>query len=71
MLPQNFLLEPNTHNLTSYLIFSRWITVNDQFAPSVPCLFCDKCFRMLHYDAEGNKLGDFLAYPYVDQGAFN
>ncbi|CAK6958566.1 snRNA-activating protein complex subunit 3 [Scomber scombrus] len=54
-----------------HVFIGRWITVNDQFAPSVPCLFCDKCFRMLHYDAEGNKLGDFLAYPYVDQGAFN
>lgn len=49
----------------------RWFTVNDQFAPSNPCLFCDKCFRMLHYDAEGKKLGEFLAYPYVDRGAFN
>lgn len=50
---------------------SRWFTTNDQFAPSDPCLFCDKCFRMLHYDAQGKKLGDFLAYPYVDRGAFN
>ncbi|KAM7394377.1 hypothetical protein PAMP_021184 [Pampus punctatissimus] len=54
-----------------HVFIGRWLTTNDQFAPSVPCLFCDKCFRMLHYDAEGNKLGDFLAYPYVDQGAFN
>lgn len=50
---------------------SRWYTTNDQFAPSDPCLFCDKCFRMMHYDAQGNKLGEFLAYPYVDRGAFN
>ncbi|KAM4603602.1 snRNA-activating protein complex subunit 3 isoform 2-T2 [Polymixia lowei] len=49
----------------------RWLTTNDNFAPSDPCLFCDKCFRMLHYDDQGNKLGDFLAYPYVDPGAFN
>uniref|UniRef100_A0A3Q3IJB5 snRNA-activating protein complex subunit 3 n=1 Tax=Monopterus albus TaxID=43700 RepID=A0A3Q3IJB5_MONAL len=48
-----------------------WFTTNDQFAPCDPCLFCDKCFRMLHYDAEGKKLGQFLAYPYVDRGAFN
>ncbi|EPY78374.1 snRNA-activating protein complex subunit 3 [Camelus ferus] len=27
--------------------------------------------RMLHYDSEGNKLGEFLAYPYVDPGTFN
>ncbi|XP_049427718.1 snRNA-activating protein complex subunit 3 [Epinephelus fuscoguttatus] len=54
-----------------HVFIGRWITSNDQFAPSDPCLFCDKCFRMLHYDAQGNKLGDFLAYPYVDRGAFN
>ncbi|KAM8771446.1 snRNA-activating protein complex subunit 3 [Acanthopagrus schlegelii] len=54
-----------------HVFIGRWFTTNDQFAPSDPCLFCDKCFRMLHYDADGNKLGDFLAYPYVDPGAFN
>ncbi|XP_061626790.1 snRNA-activating protein complex subunit 3 [Phyllopteryx taeniolatus] len=54
-----------------YTFIARWCTTGDQFAPSHPCLFCDKCFRMLHYDADGNKLGDFLAYPYVDSGAFN
>ncbi|XP_027872066.1 snRNA-activating protein complex subunit 3 isoform X1 [Xiphophorus couchianus] len=54
-----------------HVFIGRWYTTRDQFAPSDPCLFCDKCFRMLHYDKEGNKLGDFLAYPYVDRGAFN
>ncbi|XP_040892478.1 snRNA-activating protein complex subunit 3 [Toxotes jaculatrix] len=54
-----------------HVFIGRWFTTNDQVAPCDPCLFCDKCFRMLHYDAEGNKLGDFLAYPYVDRGAFN
>ncbi|XP_054875892.1 snRNA-activating protein complex subunit 3 [Poeciliopsis prolifica] len=54
-----------------HVFIGRWYTTRDQFAPSDPCLFCDKCFRMLHYDKEGNKLGDFLAFPYVDPGAFN
>ncbi|XP_069545446.1 snRNA-activating protein complex subunit 3 [Brachyistius frenatus] len=54
-----------------HLFIGRWATTNDQFAPSDPCLFCNKCFRLLHYDAEGKKLGDFLAFPYVDRGAFN
>ncbi|XP_056136441.1 snRNA-activating protein complex subunit 3 [Lampris incognitus] len=54
-----------------HVYIGRWMTVNDQFAPSDPCLFCDKCFRMLHYDTQGNKLGDFMAYAYVDPGAFN
>ena len=50
---------------------ARWVTNKDSLAPEDPCFFCDVCFRMLHYDAEGNKLGDFLAYPYVDPGIFN
>uniref|UniRef100_G1PWC9 snRNA-activating protein complex subunit 3 n=1 Tax=Myotis lucifugus TaxID=59463 RepID=G1PWC9_MYOLU len=50
---------------------ARWVTNNDSFAPDDPCFFCDACFRMLHYDSEGNKLGEFLAYPYVDPGTFN
>lgn len=54
-----------------FFIFNRWVTNNDSFAPEDPCFFCDVCFRMLHYDSEGNKLGEFLAYPYVDPGTFN
>ncbi|XP_029461733.1 snRNA-activating protein complex subunit 3 isoform X3 [Rhinatrema bivittatum] len=50
---------------------ARWVTNDDSLAPDDPCFFCDVCFKMLHYDAEGNKLGDFLAYPYVDPGIFN
>ncbi|XP_005155041.2 snRNA-activating protein complex subunit 3 [Melopsittacus undulatus] len=50
---------------------ARWVTNNDSLAPEDPCFFCDVCFQMLHYDLEGNKLGEFLAYPYVDPGIFN
>ncbi|KAM6230869.1 snRNA-activating protein complex subunit 3 isoform 1-T1 [Porphyrio hochstetteri] len=50
---------------------ARWVTNEDSLAPEDPCFFCDACFRMLHYDAEGNKLGEFLSYPYVDPGIFN
>ncbi|XP_074851026.1 snRNA-activating protein complex subunit 3 [Carettochelys insculpta] len=50
---------------------ARWVTNEDSLAPEDPCFFCDVCFQMLHYDAEGNKLGEFLAYPYVDPGIFN
>ncbi|XP_055488619.1 snRNA-activating protein complex subunit 3 [Leucoraja erinacea] len=53
------------------LFIVRWVTNNDSLAPEDPCCFCDTCFRMLHYDADGNKLGEFLAYPYVDPGIFN
>ncbi|XP_028833579.1 snRNA-activating protein complex subunit 3 [Denticeps clupeoides] len=54
-----------------HLYISRWITTNDSLAPMDPCLFCDQCFRLLHYDKEGNKIAPFKAYSYVDPGAFN
>ncbi|XP_026870667.1 snRNA-activating protein complex subunit 3 [Electrophorus electricus] len=54
-----------------HLYISRWITTNDALAPVDPCLYCDQCFRMFHYDDHGNKLGDFKAYVYIDPGAFN
>ncbi|CAJ0925567.1 unnamed protein product, partial [Ranitomeya imitator] len=50
---------------------AKWVTNQDSLAPDDPCFFCDVCFRMLHYDTEGNKLGDFVAYAYVDTGTFN
>nr|XP_034996741.1 snRNA-activating protein complex subunit 3 isoform X1 [Zootoca vivipara] len=50
---------------------ARWVTNDDSLAPEDPCFFCDVCFQMLHYDADGKKLGEFLAYPYVDPGIFN
>ncbi|XP_069482152.1 snRNA-activating protein complex subunit 3 [Ambystoma mexicanum] len=53
------------------MYIARWVTNEDSLAPEDPCLFCDVCFRMLHYDEEGNKLGEFLCYPYLDPGTFN
>uniref|UniRef100_A0A8C5P8X1 snRNA-activating protein complex subunit 3 n=1 Tax=Leptobrachium leishanense TaxID=445787 RepID=A0A8C5P8X1_9ANUR len=50
---------------------AKWVTNEDSLAPDDPCFFCDVCFKTLHYDTDGNKLGDFLAYPYVDPGTFN
>ncbi|XP_044283822.1 snRNA-activating protein complex subunit 3 [Varanus komodoensis] len=50
---------------------ARWVTNEDSLAPQDPSFFCDVCFQMLHYDEEGNKLGEFLAFPYVDPGIFN
>ncbi|XP_007890177.1 snRNA-activating protein complex subunit 3 [Callorhinchus milii] len=53
------------------LYIVRWVTNNDSFAPDDPSYFCNVCFKMLHYDTDGNKMGEFLAYPYVDPGMFN
>ncbi|XP_067106800.1 snRNA-activating protein complex subunit 3 isoform X1 [Osmerus mordax] len=53
------------------IYIARWLTTSDQLALSDPCLFCDKCFRMLHYDKKGRKLADFNAYVYVDPAVFS
>ncbi|TRY97447.1 hypothetical protein DNTS_008194 [Danionella cerebrum] len=54
-----------------HVYIGRWITTNDALAPSDPCLFCDQCFRIFHYDNQGKKLGDFQAYAYVDPATYN
>lgn len=53
------------------ILCSKWMTRNDSFSPMDPTFFCDSCFRMLHYDKDGNKLGSFEAYPYVDAAVFS
>ncbi|XP_021365620.1 snRNA-activating protein complex subunit 3-like isoform X2 [Mizuhopecten yessoensis] len=48
---------------------SRWLTYGSEHAPDDPSFFCDQCFRALHYDKDGKKLGDFKAYKYFDKQA--
>ncbi len=50
---------------------AKWITREDSFSPTDPSFFCDKCFRMLHYDTDGKKLGSFKAWPYVDANVYS
>ena len=45
---------------------ARWITFNDEEAPSSPCLFCFECFYMLHYSDTAEKLSEFNAYVYLE-----
>ncbi|XP_033750151.1 snRNA-activating protein complex subunit 3-like [Pecten maximus] len=48
---------------------SRWLTYNSKHAPDDPSFFCDQCFRALHYDKDGKKIGNFKAYKYFDKQA--
>ncbi|XP_071846004.1 snRNA-activating protein complex subunit 3-like isoform X1 [Apostichopus japonicus] len=50
---------------------SKWMTRNDSFTPLDRTFQCDTCFRMLHYDQDGKKLGTFEAYPYIDAAIFS
>lgn len=41
------------------------ITYGDTLAPSSPCFFCEQCYYMLHYNADGSLLyNDFKVYEY-------
>lgn len=48
-----------------FLIYFRWVTVNDVLAYEEPCFFCATCFKGLHYSHSGEKICDFQAYPVV------
>ncbi|XP_069137305.1 snRNA-activating protein complex subunit 3-like [Argopecten irradians] len=48
---------------------SRWLTYGSQHAPDDPSFFCDQCFRALHYDKDGKKIGSFKAYKFFDKQA--
>ncbi|XP_038073566.1 snRNA-activating protein complex subunit 3-like [Patiria miniata] len=50
---------------------SKWKTYADSFSNVDPSFYCEKCFKMLHYDKHDNKLGSFTAYPFVDPGIFS
>ena len=45
---------------------ARWITFNDEEAPSSPCMFCFECFFMLHYSERHEPLHKFNAYVYLE-----
>lgn len=36
-------------------------------AMETPAFFCNDCFDLLHYTSDGEKVGDFKAYPYYDE----
>ena len=40
-----------------------WVTCSDELATESPCLFCEECFKKLHYSKEGKKVCNFEAYP--------
>uniref|UniRef100_H2YME4 snRNA-activating protein complex subunit 3 n=1 Tax=Ciona savignyi TaxID=51511 RepID=H2YME4_CIOSA len=43
---------------------AKYLTRFDSLTEDDPSFFCEACFKLLHFDKHGNKLGDFIAYPY-------
>ncbi|CAK8694789.1 snRNA-activating protein complex subunit 3-like isoform X2 [Clavelina lepadiformis] len=50
---------------------ATWYTRYDSLADTDPAFFCEFCFKLLHYDKSGNKLGEFTAFPYIPAFALN
>ncbi|XP_033120756.1 snRNA-activating protein complex subunit 3-like [Anneissia japonica] len=50
---------------------AKWLTKEDTHISTDPGFFCERCFKMLHYNKDGQKKGSFLAYPYMDIGVYN
>lgn len=48
---------------------SRWMAYDSEHSPENPSFFCEQCFRALHYDEHGNKIGNFQAFRYFDRSA--
>jgi len=45
----------------------KWMVKNSELSPSDPSHYCDICFKMFHYNTEGEKIGNFQAYFYTDE----
>nr|XP_047139374.1 snRNA-activating protein complex subunit 3 isoform X2 [Hydra vulgaris] len=46
--------------------YAKWRTLNDPLAFDNPSLFCERCFKYLHYTQDGKPLCDFKAFPHVE-----
>jgi len=42
------------------------VTYEDKNVPHTPFFWCNECFKLMHYDAEGQALyTDFRVFPYT------
>ena len=70
-------LRVNSHDIFKHTRFcnvcdvniAKWVTENNERVPEDPFFFCDVCYRGYNYDENGEKIGNFRAYPYVDVNA--
>ncbi|XP_014784368.2 snRNA-activating protein complex subunit 3, partial [Octopus bimaculoides] len=45
---------------------ARWMTEGSVNSLEDPSFYCQVCFRSIHYDQNGKKIGNFKAYKYFD-----
>jgi hypothetical protein len=47
---------------------AKKVTYDDRAAPHSPFFWCDDCYGLMHYDAEGAALyTDFSVFPYTQE----
>lgn len=46
---------------------SKWVTQHNDRLPYDTFFFCKTCFQNFNYTKDGEKIGDFVAYPYFDR----
>lgn len=43
---------------------AKWMTRNDSLVYNNPAFFCELCFDLLHFDPNGQRVGDFISIPF-------
>ncbi|CAF1057702.1 unnamed protein product [Rotaria sordida] len=46
------------------VFYAKWLIRDSPLIPDDPCLLCERCFKACHYDKDGHKVGNFLAYHF-------
>ncbi|XP_011406075.2 PREDICTED: snRNA-activating protein complex subunit 3-like [Amphimedon queenslandica] len=46
---------------------AMWSVIDDQVGTQSPSYYCDSCHKLMHYDKNGRKRGEFKCYPYFDE----
>ncbi|CAF0734946.1 unnamed protein product [Didymodactylos carnosus] len=52
------------HCFLCNVFYAKWLVRDSPIIPDDPCLLCERCFKACHYDKDGNKVGQFLAYHF-------
>ena len=55
--------------MVCYMQVAVWVTKDNDRVPEDPYFFCNECFFGFNYTFDGQKLGNFKAFEYVDPNA--
>ena len=55
--------------MVCYMQVAVWVTTENDRVPEDPYFFCNECFFGFNYTFDGQKLGNFKAFEYIDPNA--